>query len=132
MPALLRLLQHPTEDRRAFAATALDVLACTATDVVTSALLSPPPPAVTSDALSTLLTRLSGDDSPESRSYYAALIASCAATHNAAALKQISDCGAVPYLLKLLKEATNDDQKLRVVGCLEVGSRIAVSCLQLG
>ena len=120
LPALLRLLQHPSEDRRASAAESLGLLCHLAPHVVASALLLAVPPAVTNDALSILLMRLSGDDSPETRSHYAALITMCAATHDATALKKISDCGAVPYLLKLLKEAKSDDQKLRAVSCLEV------------
>lgn len=121
LPILLALLQHPSEDRRAFAAENLAVFALYANHVVASAVLTPD-----SVALSTILTRLSGDDSPESRSNYARLISNTVGPANEgankrAALKKISDSGAVPYLLKLLKESKSYDQKDTAVRCLSVG-----------
>ena len=115
-PSLLALLQHPAEARRAFAAEYASLLGTQASGVVVSALLS------SDSCLSTLLKRLSGDDKPASRSHYARLIACCAAHQacDAAVLKKISDSGAVPYLLRLLKEIEGSDQKFRVVYCLEV------------
>lgn len=114
MPSLLALLQHPVEARRVFAAETANLLAA-ASNTVVSALLS------SSHGLSTLLMRLSGDDTPEARSSYAELIARCVAHCDAAALKKISDSGAVPYLLKLLREAVSGRQQQCVVACLEVG-----------
>ena len=115
-PSLLALLQHPAEARRAFAAEYASLLGTQASGVVVSALLS------SDSCLSTLLKRLSGDDKPASRSHYARLIACCAEHQacDAAVLKKISDSGAVPYLLRLLKEIEGSDQKFRVVYCLEV------------
>ena len=118
-PSLLALLQHPVEDRRAFAAQHACLLAA-ASNVGVSALLS------SSNGLSTLLTSLSGDDTPESRSYYARLIAHCTPHCNAAALKKISDSGAVPYLLQLLREANGWRQQYNTVLCLE--ARFPVPC----
>lgn len=117
MPSLLKLLQHPMEARRAFAAEYAALLGSQASSVVISELLS------SSSGLSTLLTRLSGDDKPQSRAYYASLIACCPGHSKCtpAVLKQISDSGAVPYLLKLLTEADGAG-KYRVVACLEVCS----------
>ena len=119
MPSLLALLQHPVEDRRAYAADHASILAA-ASDVVTSALLS------SSNGLSTLLTRLSGDDTTQSRSFYARLIALCIPECNAAALKKISDSGAVPYLLQLLREADGWRQQADAVTCLQ--ARFDVPC----
>ena len=117
-PSLLALLQHPAEARRAFAAEHAGLLATQASGVVVSALLS------SDNCLSTLLKRLSGDDKPASRSHYARLIACCADHQacDAAALKKISDSGAVPCLLRLLSETEGSDQKFKVVYCLEVVS----------
>lgn len=114
IPSLLMLLQHPVEARRVYAAQYASLLDA-ASDTMVSALLS------SGKGLSTLLTRLSGDDTPEARSSYAELIACCVAHCDAAALKKISDSGAVPYLLKLLREADSGNQQHRVVRCLEVG-----------
>ena len=86
MPSLLALLQHPVEARRAFAAEYASLLDA-ASNTMASTLLS------SSNGLSTLLTRLSGDDTPEARSSYAELIARCVAHCDAAALKKISDSG---------------------------------------
>ena len=119
MPSLLALLQHPVEDRRAYAADHASILAA-ASDVVISALLS------SSNGLSTLLTRLSGDDTTQSRSSYARLIALCIPECNAAALKKISDSGAVPYLLQLLREADGWRQQADAVTCLQ--ARFGVPC----
>lgn len=110
---MLALLQHPVEARRVYAAETASLLDAASTAVV-SALLS------SRSGLSTLLTRLSGDDTPEARSSYAKLIACCVAHCDAAALKQISDSGAVPYLLKLLREVDGWGPQYHVVGCLEV------------
>ena len=118
-PSLLALLQHPVEDKRAFAARHACLLAA-ASSAGISALLS------SSNGLSTLLTRLSGDDTPESRSFYARLIADCIPHCNAAALKKISDSGAVPYLLQLLREADDWRQQYNAVLCLE--ARFSVPC----
>lgn len=113
MPSLLALLQHPVKARRVFAAeTAIRLDAASST--VVSALLS------SSNGLSTLLTCLSGDDTPQARSFYAELIACCVARCDVAALKKISDSGAVPYLLKLLREVDGWGPQYHVVGCLEV------------
>lgn len=115
-PSLLALLQHPAEARRAFAAESAGLLGTRASGVVVSALLS------SNNCLCTLLKQLSGDDKPASRSHYARLIAYCAEhpACDAATLKKISDSGAVPHLLRLLKETEGSDQKFSVVYCLEV------------
>lgn len=118
-PSLLALLQHPVEDRRAFAAHYAGLLA-EASDVVLSALLS------SCNGLSTLLTRLSGDDTLQSKSFYARLIACCTPHCNAADLKKISDYGAVPYLLQLLRQADDWYQQYNAVVCLEAS--FSVSC----
>ena len=119
-PSLLALLQHPAEARRVFAAEYAGLLGTQASGVVVSALLSD------DSCLSSLLKRLSGDDKPASRSHYARLIACCADHQacDAAVLKKISDSGAVPYLLRLLRETEGSDQKLKVVYCLEVSSPV--------
>ena len=119
-PSLLALLQHPAEARRAFAAECAGLLNTQASGVVVSALLSD------DSCLSSLLERLSGDDKPASRADYASLIACCADHQacDAAALKKISDSGAVPYLLRLLRETKGSDQKFKVVCCLEVSAPI--------
>ena len=118
-PSLLALLQHPVEDRRAFAAEYAGWLSA-ASNVVLSALLS------SSNGLSTLLMRLSGDDTPQSKSFYARLIACCTSQCDAAALKKISDSGAVPYLLQLLRQADDWTQQYNAVLCLE--ARLPVPC----
>lgn len=116
-PSLLKLLQHPVEARRAFAAEYATLLGCHASPRVFSAVLS------SSNGLSTLLSRLSGDDNPRSRCCYALLIVLCSdhPSSTPAVLKQISDSGAVPYLLKLLTEA-DDAGRCKVVACLEVSA----------
>ena len=121
MPALLTLLQHPSEDRRAMAAEKMYQLSESAPDVGALAVTNPQSIAATGDTLHVLLTRLSSDDSPQGRSDCAGLIAQAAHACDAAALKTISDSGAVPYLLKLLKEATDEFQRAKAVHCLEVG-----------
>ncbi len=115
LPSLLDLLWQPSEDRRGIAATSLTQLCDEAPDVVISAMLTSP-----NDIMGSLLTHLSGDDSLSNRSSYAALIAACALKCDAAALQRIGDSGAVPYLLKLLKQADEDDIKIRILFCLEV------------
>ena len=122
-PSLLALLQHPAEARRAFAAEYAGLLCTQASGVVISALLS------SDNCLSTLLKRLSGDDKPASRSQYARLIACCADHQacDAAVLRKIRDSGAVPHLLRLLREAEGSDQRFKVVYCLEASS-VTHSC----
>ena len=119
-PSLLALLEHPVEARRAFAAEYASLLGTQASGVVISALLA------SDTGLSSLLRGLSARDQPFSRASYAWLLA-CCADHpacGAAALKRISNSGAVPHLLRLLRECKGSEQKHRVVQCLEVISTV--------
>ena len=115
MPVMLVMLQSPSEQIRVRAVQALTRLPAEASTAMTTAILSSPV-----DILGHLLTLLSGDDTTASRSWYAALTGRCALMFDPPGLKRISDAGAVPYLLKLLKEAEGDWPKIRTLECLSV------------
>ncbi|KAL0031111.1 hypothetical protein WJX77_004227 [Trebouxia sp. C0004] len=113
MPSISGMLQHPSQDSRGRAALALAQICTASSNAVAPAVLTSP-----EDLLGHMLTHLSGDDTSHNRSCYAALIGQCALDCNPAGLKKIGDAGAVPYLLKLLREADNDFSQRRVLGSL--------------
>lgn len=115
MPSISALLQHQSQDTRGRAAMALALISTASPNAVASAVLTSP-----EGLLGHMLTHLSGDDTSKNRSFYATLIGQCALVYDSAGLKKIGDAGAVPYLLKLLKEADKSSQQ-RVLGSLAVG-----------
>ena len=123
MPSISGLLQHPSQDTRGRAAMALALISTASPNTVASAVLTSP-----EDLLGHMLTHLSGDDTSENRSFYATLIGQCALVYDSAGLKKIGDAGAVPYLLKLLKEADKSSQQ-RALGSLAVGWQLHNGCL---
>jgi hypothetical protein len=124
MPSISGLLQHPSQDSRGRAALALAHISTGPSNAVASAILTSP-----EDLLGHMLTQLSGDDTSENRSCYAALIGQCALDCGSAGLKKIGDAGAVPYLLKLLKEADEEFSQQRVLSSLTVGWQSHNCCL---
>lgn len=118
MPIMIVMLQSPSDQTRVYAARALSMLPPEAYTAVTTAILASP-----MDVLGHLLTQLSGDAPSTNRSWYAALMGQCTPRFDPPELKKISDAGAVPYLLKLLKEADGQKSKIRTLRCLSVGCR---------
>lgn len=125
MPIISALLQHPSQDSRGRAALALAQISTAPTNAVASAVLTSP-----EDLLGHMLIHLSSDDTSYNRSCYAALIGQCALDCDSAGLKKIGDAGAVPYLLKLLREADDNFSQQRVLASLTVGWQSHNCCLR--
>lgn len=115
-PLLVRTLQHNEESVRSEAARTISVsLAQLNSPQVAASFLT-----CSEDVLGLLLKLLASDDEAEAKAAYAMLLGTLSLHADADGLKSIADAGAVPYVLQLLKQATDDYVKDSCVRCLQV------------